>query len=117
MLFLSRLGRVGIKTSSHEADLHIVADATAAFRLEQLAGFGPAQVWDKERLFDRRRDLFTSLDLVFFDTTSIFFEGGGGETLGERGYSRADLAQMVVGVVIDSQGVAPLLRDVAGPHG
>ncbi len=62
----------------------------------------------EERLFQRRRDLFTSLDLVFFDTTSIFFEGSGGETLGERGYSRdhrPDLAQMVVGVVIDSQGV------------
>ncbi len=62
----------------------------------------------EERLFQRRRDLFTSLDLVFFDTTSIFFEGGGGETLGERGYSRdhrPDLARMVVGVVIDSQGV------------
>ena len=32
----------------------------------------------EERLFERRRDLFTRLDLVFFDTTSIYFEGEGG---------------------------------------
>jgi hypothetical protein len=29
-----------------------------------------------------RRDLFTGLDLVFFDTTSIYFEGSGGESMG-----------------------------------
>jgi len=28
----------------------------------------------EERLFDYRRDLFTDLDLVFLDTTSIYFE-------------------------------------------
>jgi hypothetical protein len=34
----------------------------------------------EEAMFDERRDLFTGLDLVFFDTTSIYFEGeGGGE--------------------------------------
>src|SRR3990172_6708353 len=40
-----------------------------------------------ERLFEGRRDLFTSLDLVFFDTTSIYFEGEGGETIGQHGHS------------------------------
>ena len=34
----------------------------------------------EEGLFARRRDLFTQLQLVFFDTTSIYFEGQGGET-------------------------------------
>lgn len=61
----------------------------------------------EEDLFFYRRDLFTKLDLVFFDTTSIYFEGRGGETLGRRGFSkdhRPDLKQMIVGVVIDSQG-------------
>ena len=38
----------------------------------------------EERLFARRRDLFTSLELVFFDTTSIYFEGEGGESPGEQ---------------------------------
>ena len=32
----------------------------------------------EEGLFAFRRDLFTKLDLVFFDTTSIYFEGQGG---------------------------------------
>jgi transposase len=61
----------------------------------------------EEGLFLRRRDLFCSLELVFFDTTSIYFEGEGGQRLGERGYSkdhRPDLKQMVVGVVLDNEG-------------
>ena len=61
----------------------------------------------EERLFAHRRDLFTELQLVFFDTTSIYFEGQGGETIGQRGHSkdhRPDLKQMIVGVVLDGQG-------------
>ena len=72
-------------------------------------GFFPRCVKDilEERIFERRRDLFTGLDLVFFDTTSLYFEGDGGETIGEYGYSkdhRPDLKQMIAGVVLDSQG-------------
>jgi transposase len=51
--------------------------------------------------------LFSGLDIVFFDTTSLYFEGEGGETLGHYGHSkdhRPDLHQMVVGVVLDSEG-------------
>ena len=61
----------------------------------------------EEALFARRRDLFSSLNLVFFDTTSVYFEGEGGESLGQRGYSkdrRPDLKQMVVGAVLDGEG-------------
>jgi len=61
----------------------------------------------EERLFAHRRDLFTELQLVFFDTTSISFEGQGGETIGRHGHSkdhRPDLKQMIVGVVLDGQG-------------
>jgi transposase len=61
----------------------------------------------EEGLFAFRRDLFTSLDLVFFDTTSIYFEGEGGETLGNYGHSkdhRPDLKQMVVAAVLDGEG-------------
>ncbi len=39
----------------------------------------------EERLFAHRRDLLTRLDLVFMDTTSLYFEGAGGETLGQLG--------------------------------
>jgi transposase len=61
----------------------------------------------EERMFDYRRDLFTDLDLVFLDTTSIYFEGEGGETIGELGHSkdhRPDLNQMVVGALLDDRG-------------
>jgi hypothetical protein len=61
----------------------------------------------EEKLFDRRRDLFTDLSLVFMDTTSLSFYGAGGETLGRRGHSkdfRPDLAQMILALVIDAQG-------------
>lgn len=62
----------------------------------------------EEALFARRRDLFNqSLHLVFFDTTSIYFEGTGGQTIGHHGHSkdhRPDLRQMVVGVVLDADG-------------
>ena len=56
----------------------------------------------EEELFERRRDLFTEVDLVFFDTTSLYFEGRGGESIGKRGHTkdhRPDLYQMVVGMV------------------
>jgi transposase len=61
----------------------------------------------EERLFARRRDLFTRLDLVFMDTTSLYFEGEGGQTLGRRGFNkdhRPDLKQMILAVLIDGDG-------------
>lgn len=61
----------------------------------------------EEALFDRRRDLFTEVGLVFFDTTSIYFEGEGGATLGKHGHSkdhRPDLRQMIVGIALDAEG-------------
>ena len=63
----------------------------------------------EEELFARRRNLFSDLDMVFFDTTSIYFEGEGGQTIGRRGHSkdhRRDLKQMVVGMVLDQHGNA-----------
>ena len=61
----------------------------------------------EELLFARRRDLFTDVDIVFFDTTSLYFEGHGGESIGQYGHSkdhRPDLRQMVVGAVLDGDG-------------
>ena len=61
----------------------------------------------EESLFDRRRDMFSHLDLVFFDTTSIYFEGEGGAELGQYGHSkdhRPDCKQMVVGAILDGEG-------------
>jgi transposase len=71
--------------------------------------FSPRCVKDliEEGIFQRNRDLFGDLTLVFFDTTSIYFEGNGGEEIGAYGHSKdhqPDLKQMVVGIVIDSTG-------------
>jgi hypothetical protein len=70
----------------------------------------------EEELFEHRRDLFTEVDLVFFDTASLYFEGRGGESIGKRGHNkdhRPDLYQMVVNGP-GRGGATDLLRDVAG---
>lgn len=71
--------------------------------------FAPRCVKDlvEEGMFFSRRDLFTTIDLAFFDTTSTYFEGVGGDTLGCYGHSkdhRPDRKQMVIGVVLDGEG-------------
>ena len=76
---------------------------------EQEEGFGLRRNKDliEEMLFFDNRDLFSKLDLVFFDTTSIYFEGQGSEHFGHRGFSkdhRPDLHQMIVGAVLDDNG-------------
>jgi hypothetical protein len=61
----------------------------------------------EEQLFVRNRDLFSELEVVFFDTTSLYFEGDGGQTLGQYGHSkdhRSDEKQMIVGAVLDAEG-------------
>jgi Transposase DDE domain len=61
----------------------------------------------EEALFEGRRDLFTEVELVFFDTTSLYFEGRGGESIGQRGHTkdhRPDLKQMIVGMAVDVEG-------------
>ncbi len=75
----------------------------------QATPFSPRSTKDlvEEGLFAHRRNLFSNLDLVFLDTTSIYFEGQGGETLGQHGHSkdhRPDLKQMVVAAVLDGDG-------------
>ena len=51
--------------------------------------FTPRCIKDEieEGIFFENRNLFTGLDIVFFDTTSIYFEGAGGETIGKRGHT------------------------------
>ncbi|HEY1452259.1 MAG TPA: IS1634 family transposase [Roseiarcus sp.] len=71
--------------------------------------FAPRCVKDvlEEALFAARRDLLTTLDVVFMDTTSLYFEGAGGQTLGRRGFSkdhRPDLNQMILAVLLDGDG-------------
>jgi transposase len=47
------------------------------------------------------------VELAFFDTTSPYLEGCGGESIGQRGHNmdqRPDLKQMVVGMAVDVEG-------------
>jgi transposase len=99
-----------------ELDLHHLYRAMAWLGQELPTGqqawatpFTPRCTKDliEEALFARRRDLFTDLSLAFFDTTSLYFEGEGGQTLGARGHNkdhRPDLRKMVVGMVLSGEG-------------
>jgi len=112
--FCERWRRDYLISGAEELELHHLYRAMA-FLGEELADqqdrtpFAPRCTKDviEERMFDYRRDLFTDLDLVFLDTTSIYFEGEGGETIGELGHTkdhRPDLKQMVVGALLDDHG-------------
>lgn len=58
----------------------------------------------EEALYHQRKSLFGELSVAFFDTTSLYFEGRGGATLGQCGHSkdyRPQLHQVVLGIVLD----------------
>lgn len=87
--------------------------ASAVVAAKSTRGPRPIYRWNglkdkiEKSLWVERQDLFNNLSVVFFDTTSLYFEGAGGPSLGQRGHSkdsRPDLAQVVVGVVLDGQG-------------
>jgi Transposase DDE domain len=58
----------------------------------------------EEELYRYRQQLFGEVSIAFFDTTSLYFEGAGGETLGQLGHNkeyRPHLKQVVLGMVLD----------------
>src|SRR5579862_4073225 len=58
----------------------------------------------EEALYRHRQPLFGAVSIAFFDTTTLWFEGAGGESLGQRGHSkdyRGHLKQVVLGIVLD----------------
>jgi transposase len=86
-----------------------LGEELAADQQAGATGFASRCVKDQieEALFAHHQTLFGNLDLVFFDTTSVYFEGQGGQTIGRHGHSkdhRPDLRQMVVGAVLDGTG-------------
>jgi len=60
-------------------------------------------------LFEKVRNLFNlSLDVVFYDTTSIYFEGKGPEGLAKKGFSRDNHPednQVVIGILLSGEGI------------
>ena len=109
-VFVSVLHRLFVSGSDRSREKWMTDYTMLGEELEPAAGgLAPRCVKDavEERLFERRRDLFTDLSLVFMDTTTLSFHGAGGEVLGAHGYSkdhRPELRQMVLAVVLDGQG-------------
>jgi hypothetical protein len=113
-VYLSTLSRLFFpgsdrRTMARARDYHISGEGELSlhhlYRAMSFLGDNRERIEDE--LFFRNRDLFSSLSLVFFDTTTLYFEGRGGESLGRRGYSkdrRPDENQMVLGMVLDDRG-------------
>ena len=63
----------------------------------------------EESLFERVKNLFNlKLDVVFYDTTSTYFEGKGPEGLAKKGFSKdnhPEDSQVVIGVLMTDEGI------------
>jgi hypothetical protein len=58
----------------------------------------------EEALYRHRQPLFGAVSIAFLDTTTLWFEGAGGESLGQYGHSkdyRGHLKQVVLGIMLD----------------
>jgi predicted deacetylase len=115
---LHRLFQAGSDRAAERWRRDVLAPGTEGLQLHHLyramRWLGEVKDQIEERLFQGRRDLFTELSLAFFDTTSLYFEGQGGESLGRYGHSkdhRPDLKQLVLGAVLTQEG-RPLASEV-----
>ena len=96
-----------VRTKSVEGHkyLQVVESFRDGGKVKQRVGTSKDAV--ERALFEETRDLFTELSMVFFDTTSLYFEGAGGQSIGQYGHSkdhRPDLVQMIVGAALDGNG-------------
>ena len=60
----------------------------------------------EDALYRHRQPLLGEVSIAFFDTTTLWFEGAGGESLGQRGHSkdyRGHLKQVALGIVLDGE--------------
>jgi len=104
-----------VKKSGKYQYLQIVENSKIKGKVKQRV---IATVGRMDQLHEKGRveTLVKSLSRYSEKALLVLFEGEGGETLGERGFSkdhRPDLKQMVVGVVINDEG-----RPISGssPH-
>jgi len=83
-------GHRKIETSSSVPGDGVLGEPLSAGKQEGCTPFAPRvrKGLIEEKIYERRRDLFGDLSLVFFDTTSIYFEGDGGRTLEHTGTQR-----------------------------
>ena len=78
-----------------------------------------SRISSRSGLFASRHDLFSELSVVFMDTTTLYFEGRGGDTLGERGHFQGlPAAPQSDGGRHHHRSERPagMLGDVAGRH-
>ncbi len=75
----------------------------------------------EDAVFSKVTELFSlPLNLVFYDLTSVYFEGDGVSPLAEYGYSRdhrEDRAQVVVGLAVTQEGIPITHRVYPGNTG
>jgi hypothetical protein len=119
-IYLTVLHRLMVSGSDRHADhwrRGIVVPGTESLTLEHaykaMTWLGEAIGQDRsmtdaieEALYRHRQPLFGEVSVAFFDTTTLWFEGKGGETLGRRGHSkdyRPHLNQVVLGIVLDGE--------------
>lgn len=84
-------------------DLDHVYKAMAWLGEIDAAGRSTAEAVE-EALYRHRQPLFGAVSIAFLDTTTLWFEGAGGESLGQYGHSkdyRGHLKQVVLGIVLD----------------
>src|SRR6202162_5605718 len=118
VIYLTVLHRLMVSGSErHAPDWHqrLRIPGAEALTLEQaykaMAWLGEQTADDRamtdtveEALYRHRQPLLGELSVACFDTTSLYFEGRGGATLGQRGFSkdfRPQLHQVVLGIVLD----------------
>jgi hypothetical protein len=98
--------RTGLRVPGAEGiDLDQAYKAMAWLGEIDAAGHGTTEAIE-EALYRHRLPLFDAVSLAFFDTTSLWFEGAGGASLGQRGHSkdyRGHLKQVVLGIVLDER--------------
>jgi DDE family transposase len=88
---------------AEQLDLDHAYKAMAWLGEVDAAGRSIAETFE-EALYRYRQPLFAAASIAFFDTTTLWFEGAGGESLGQRGHSkdyRGHLKQIVLGIVLD----------------
>jgi hypothetical protein len=64
------------------------ADKAMAWLGEETADDRAMSDTVEEALYRHRQPLLGELSVAFFDTTLLYFEGRGGATLGQRGFSK-----------------------------
>ncbi len=102
---IKALGRREEVEASGLIDGLIASAARHSRRSIVLSSFYRGELPELRRVYRHRQPLFGAVSIAFFDTTSLWFDGAGGETLGQHGHSKdyhGHLKQVVLGIVLDN---------------